>query len=66
MNNFVVGDRVVLVKSIGADLIRGEVTNGFHWRDVNGRPPSHGAVPVNFDDGTSSYVAIAALTYEGV
>lgn len=62
MSNFVTGDRVVVI----ATGVAGEVTSGFYWRDAQGRPPSHGAVPVSFDDGSQSYVAIASLTYEGV
>lgn len=64
MNNFQIGDRVVLVASLGSELQGGEITSSFRWRDEQGRPPSHGQVPVDFDNGTSSYVAIAALTYE--
>jgi len=60
MNNFVVGDEVVVIAT-GAT---GVVTSGFFWRDANGKPPTRDQVPIDFDDGSRDYVSPYALDYE--
>lgn len=62
MSKFVVGDRVVSKDSGN----KGEVTSGFFYRDVNGDPPRHSQVPVDWDNGKSTYIESSLLYYEEV
>lgn len=60
MSRFVTGDRVVSKDSGN----KGEVTNGFFYRDSAGDPPRHGQVPVQWDNGTNTYIEPSILYYE--
>lgn len=62
MNNFMPGDRVRSKDSGSA----GEVCGGFRFRDVNGNPPRYGQVPVNWDNGSQTYIEPGVLSYEEV
>lgn len=62
MSTFTIGDRVRSMDSDNA----GEVTSGFFYRDVSGTPPRHGQVPVDWDNGTRSYIEPSVLSYEEV
>ena len=57
---FVVGDRVVGLFGHGN---AGEVTTGFYQA---GTKPKHGDVPVQWDDGSRSYVDPSTLAYEEI
>ena len=62
MFKFVVGDRVFDNQT----QLTGEVTNGFYWRDSSGNPPRADQIPVQWDDGTESYINPGFLQYEQV
>jgi len=63
MNKFVVGDRVISKDSGN----KGEVTNGFYYRDpATGLPPHREMIPIQWDNGTESYIHPDVLSYEEV
>lgn len=62
MAKFTIGDRVVSTASGN----KGEVSDGFFYKDPEGNPPRHDQVPVQWDDGTASYIHPSVLDYETV
>lgn len=56
------GDRVRSKDSGNA----GEVTSGFRFRDESGNPPRFGQVPVDWDNGSRSYIEPSVLSFEEV
>lgn len=62
MARFVCGDRVISKDSGN----KGEVSEGFFYTDSNGKPPRHDQIPVQWDNGTGTYINHDLLDYETV
>jgi len=63
MAKFVIGDRVVS-KDSDNKVRFGEVSSGFFYRDLDGNPPHRNQVPVQWDDGTATYIYSDVLDYD--